>query len=243
MFDRESFESEKRGHIDAARRDARLIDKGREFLIHADKYNYGYFWRFMDIPIIQMPADIVLTQEILWDRKPTIVIEAGVAWGGSLVMYAAFQELYGKGQVIGIDTTIPSHNRKAIMNTPVSNRITLIEGSSTDPKIFESIKMRLETSDTILLVLDSNHSEDHVFNELKLWSQVLKKGDFLIVSDTIVEDIPYQIHRPRSWGPGNNPGTALAKFLQEETRFTADNQYSHRAMSSFNPGGYLECIR
>ena len=125
----------------------------------------------------------------------------------------------------------------------VSHRITLIEGSSTNLELFDSVKATLEPEEKILLILDSNHTESHVLSELRIWSQILKPGDFVIVSDTIVEEIPPQVHRPRPWGPLDNPGSALKKFLLENDRFSANNSYSKRAISSFNPGGYLDCIR
>lgn len=243
MFDRAAFEVEKNQEIRRALADPELLRKGREFLIHSDRYKYGYYWTWMGLPIIQMPEDIALTQEIMWDTKPDFVIEAGIAWGGSLALYAAFQELQGFGKVIGIDVTIPDHNREAILSTPVSHRISLIEGSSSDPEIFETISSQIPTGSNVLLVLDSNHSHEHVLAELKLWSPLLRKGNFIIVSDTIVEVIPEQKHRPRPWGPGNNPMTGMKEFLKSNDRFTSLNIYSDRAIVSFNPSGYLKCIK
>ena len=243
MFDRLGFEREKETEIKRALADPELLRKSRDFLIHSDKYKYGYFWEWMGLPIIQMPEDIVLTQEVLWETKPDFVIEAGVAWGGSLAMYAAFQELQGFGKVIGIDVTIPEHNRLAIMNVPVSHRINLIEGSSSDPMIFKMVADQIPAGSNILLILDSNHTHEHVLAELILWSPLLKPGNFIIVSDTIVEEIPTQTHRPRPWGPGNNPMTGMREFLEANDRFSADNSYSNRAYASFNPSGYLKCIK
>lgn len=243
MFDRAAFEIEKNQEIQRALADPELLRKGRDFLIHSDRYKYGYYWTWMGLPIIQMPEDIALTQEIMWETKPDFVIEAGIAWGGSLALYAAFQELQGFGQVFGIDVTIPAHNREAIMNTPVSHRISLIEGSSSDPDVFEQISSQIPTGSNILLVLDSNHTHEHVLAELKLWSPLLQKGNFIIVSDTIVEVIPEQKHRPRPWGPGNNPMTGMHEFLKGHDRFTSANNYSERAFTSFNPSGYLKCIK
>jgi len=239
MFDRAAFEIEKEQDIARAKADQSLRNMGLEFVELSDKYKYGYNWTWMGLPIIQMPEDIVLTQELLWHLKPDFVIEAGVAWGGSLAMYAAFLELTEKGKVFGIDVTIPTHNRDAIMKCSVSDRISLIEGSSTDLGIFEFVKSQIPSESTVLLILDSNHTHEHVYNELNLWSPLVKKGSYIIVSDTIVEEIPEQTHRPRPWGPGNNPGTAARQFLKENTRFTSKNAYSDRTFASFNPNGYL----
>lgn len=243
VFDRAAFEKEKVEEIGRALADPDMIRKGRDFLVHSDKYKYGYYWTWMGLPIIQMPEDIVLTQEILWETKPDFVIEAGIAWGGSLAMYAAFQELQGFGRVIGIDVTIPEHNRAAIMSVPVSDRITLVEGSSSDPEIFKQITSQIPPGSNILLVLDSNHTHEHVLAELRLWSPIMQPGNYIIVSDTIVEVIPTQTHRPRPWGHGNNPMTGMQEFLKDTDRFSSDNIYSHRTFASFNPAGYLKCLK
>jgi cephalosporin hydroxylase len=243
VFNRKAFEIEKAQEIQKALGDPDLLRKGRDFLIHSDRYKYGYYWTWMGLPIIQMPEDIVLTQEIMWETKPDFVIEAGIAWGGSLALYAAFQQLQGFGKVIGIDVTIPAHNREAILSTPVSNRISLVVGSSSDPEIYNQIVSQIPEGSNILLVLDSNHTHEHVLAELKLWSPLLQKGNYIIVSDTIVEEIPEQEHRPRPWGPGNNPMTGMREFLKGNDRFTSSNSYSDRAFTSFNPSGYLKCIK
>jgi len=242
VFDREAFEIERAKELDNALADKDLIKLGRDFLARADTHKYGYYWNWMGLPILQMPEDIALTQEILWETKPDFVIEAGIAWGGSLAMYAAFQELQGFGRVIGIDVTIPDHNREAIMSVPVSHRIELIQGSSIDSEVFNVISSKIPAGSNILLVLDSNHTHEQVLAELKLWSPLLQKGNYIIVSDTIVEVIPTQTHRPRPWGHGNNPMTGMLEFLRENHRFSAENVYSKRTFSSFNPSGYLECI-
>jgi hypothetical protein len=242
MFNRMNFNRDKEALISRARSDSELIKKGIDFVAHADRYNYGYYWTWMDLPIIQMPEDIMLTQELIWEIKPDYVIELGIAWGGSLAMYATFLEFLGQGRVIGIDITIPPHNAKAIMSCPVSSKITLIEGSSIDTEVFNQVKSHIPEGSRCLLILDSNHTHDHVYQELVLWSKLVLKESYIIVSDTFVENIPIQQHRPRPWGPGNNPGTATKKFLSENPRFSAHNSYSNRAIASFNPFGYLHAI-
>lgn len=242
MFERKKFDREKIDSISEARADGKLIQKGLDFVEYSDKHRYGYNWTWMDLPIIQMPEDIVLTQELLWELKPDFVIELGIAWGGSLAMYAAFMELSGKGQVIGIDITIPKHNAEAIMSCPVSSRISLIEGSSIDKSLFDNVAARIPKGSKVMMVLDSNHTHEHVYKELTLWSPLVHADSYIIVSDTIVEHIPAQDHRPRPWGPGNNPGTAAIKFLSENPRFTSENSYSDRAIASFNPAGYLKAL-
>jgi len=242
VFNRKQFDQEKTIWISKAKADSELIQRGLDFVEYSDRYRYGYNWTWMDLPIIQMPEDIVLTQELLWKLKPDYVIELGIAWGGSLAMYAAFMELVGKGQVIGIDITIPKHNAEAIMSCPVSARISLIEGSSIDKDLFKGVASKIPKNSTVMMVLDSNHTHEHVYDELNLWSPLVQAGSYIIVSDTIVEHIPAQEHRPRPWGPGNNPGTAALKFLRENPRFTSENSYSDRAVASFNPAGYLKAL-
>jgi len=239
MFDREGFETQKLANISEAFLDEELIQKGRSFVSHSDRYMYGYNWTCLGLPVIQMPEDIVLMQELMWELKPDFVVEAGVAWGGSLALYAMIQELSGAGKTIGIDVTIPAHNRAAIMGVPVAGRIQLIEGSSVDSKVVEIVASQFASNSTIMVVLDSNHSHEHVLKELRVWSEFVSSGSYLVVSDTIIEHIPLQTSRPRPWGPGNNPQTAVTQFLNENSDFTLENHYNKRAINSFSPGGYL----
>lgn len=239
MFDRKSFESQKLANIDKAFHDTELIENGRRFVSHSDRYMYGYNWTCLGLPVIQMPEDIVLMQELIWDIKPDFVVEAGVAWGGSLALYAMIQELLGTGKTIGIDVTIPAHNKAAIMGIPVAKRIQLIEGSSIDSKVVEAVTSQFTSNSKIMVVLDSNHSHEHVLEELRTWSEFVTPGSYLVVSDTIIEHIPLQTSRPRPWGPGNNPQTAVTQFLSENSDFTLENNYNKRAINSFSPGGYL----
>ena len=149
------------------------------------------------------------------------------------------QELSGTGKTIGIDVTIPAHNKAAIMGIPVAERIQLIEGSSIDSKVVEVVTSQFTSNSKIMVVLDSNHSHEHVLEELRTWSEFVTPGSYLVVSDTIIEYIPLQTSRPRPWGPGNNPQTAVTQFLSENSDFTLENNYNKRAINSFSPGGYL----
>ena len=242
MFDRVSFEAQKTKNIDSAYGDYELRKRGIEFIAHSDKFMYGYNWSCLGLPIIQMPEDIVLMQELVWELKPDVIIEAGIAWGGSLALYAMIQEIIGNGVTIGIDLTIPEHNRDAIMKIPVSHRIKLIQGSSISDSTINEVSKYLNTESKVLVILDSDHSHQHVLKELHIWSEFVTKGSYLVVSDTIVEDIPLQTNRPRPWGPGNNPKTALVEFLGQNPNFTDKNIFNRRAINSFSPGGYLQRI-
>lgn len=241
-FNFEEFVKERDVNIREAQKSEELRRLALEFVSLSDRYKYGYFWEWLGLPIIQMPEDILLTQELILREQPEVIIEAGIAWGGSLALYASMQTLIGAGQTIGIDVTIPEHNAKRILSTPVSSRITLFEGSSTDLGIFEKVRNRVDSNSRKLVILDSNHTHKHVLDELRIWSKLLNSGDWIIVSDTVVEHIPKQLHRVRPWGPGNNPGSALQQFLAENADFSDKNIYSDRTFASFSPRGYIKKI-
>ncbi|HBS52312.1 MAG TPA: cephalosporin hydroxylase [Coxiellaceae bacterium] len=242
MFDRKKFDSEKEQNIRKAHADIELNKAALNFITVSDRFGYAYNWTWLDLPIIQMPEDIILVQEIIWKTKPDIIIETGIAWGGSVVLYASILELIGKGQVLAIDKVLPQNNIDEIMKYNFSNRIKLFEGSSTDKNIVESISSYIKATDKIMILLDSNHSHEHVYNELKIWSPFVTLGNYLVVSDTVVEEIPEQIHRSRPWGHGNNPMTALNQFLLENKKFTRDNEYNYKANNSYTRNGYVKCL-
>lgn len=242
MFDRQKFETEKADNIKTAYAKKDLHEASLNFITISDRLNYAYNWSWLNLPIIQMPEDIVLTQEIIWETKPDIIIETGIAWGGSVVLSASILELIGNGKVLAIDKVLPQHNIDEIMKYKFSNRIKLFEGSSTDSSIFESVSQLIKPTDKVLLLLDSNHTHEHVYDELNMWSQFVKPGGYIVVSDTVIEEIPEQTHRQRPWGKGNNPRTAIDKFLEENKNFTRDNIYNFKALNSFTRSGYIKRI-
>ncbi len=240
MFDRDEFNQQKKRNIETAFNDKKLHDLAIKFITKSDQHNYAYNWTWLGLPVIQMPEDIVLIQEIIADIKPDVIIETGIAWGGSIVLYASILELLGNGKVIGIDVVLPQKNIDQIMKYAFSERIHLIEGSSTDQKILKQVQDLIAASDKVMVILDSNHTHEHVFNEIQLYKDFVSKDSYLVVSDTIVEEIPIQLHRPRSWGHGNNPRTAADLFLKSETFFSRDNEYNKKAINSFTRNGYLK---
>jgi cephalosporin hydroxylase len=242
MFIREDLETDKRKNARAQSQDQALRDVARDFIIRSDKYGYGYQWTWLGLPIIQMPQDIVLTQEIIWETKPDLIIETGIAWGGSVALYASMLQLIGKGKVIAVDLNLMDHVTAQIMRYPFSNRIHLYKGSSTDPAIVAKIKAHVEPGQSVMVLLDSNHTHDHVLQELNLYAPLVTKGQFLVVSDTVVEDIPPQGHRPRGWGPGNNPKTALQAFLKEHKDFDVDPYVNGKLLLTYSPSGYCRRI-
>ncbi len=242
MFDRDQFDQQKQKNIENAFEDKELNDLALKFITKSDQHNYAYNWTWLGLPIIQMPEDIVIIQEIIADSKPDIIIETGIAWGGSIVLYASILELLGNGKVIGIDTVLPQKNIDQIMNYSFSKRIHLLQGSSTDQKIITQVKDLIKPSDKVMVILDSNHTHEHVFNELQAYKEFVSKDHYLVISDTVVEEIPAQLHRSRPWGHGNNPRTAVDTFLKEEVRFSRDNEHNKKAVNSFTRNGYLKKI-
>jgi len=243
MFDREEFEKTRRESAAKQADDADLADVARDFIIGSDRHGYGYQWNWLGLPIIQMPSDIVAVQEVIWETQPDVIIETGIAWGGSVVLYASILELIGNGRVVAVDTVLPDNNVSAIMRYPFSSRITLLEGSSIDPEVAGRVKACIRDDDKVMVLLDSNHTHDHVLEELRIYAPLVTPGQHLVVSDTIIEDIPTQTHRPRPWAPGNNPKTALKAYLEETDRFEDARYINSKLLATFNPEGYLKCIK
>ncbi|MBS0533677.1 MAG: cephalosporin hydroxylase family protein [Proteobacteria bacterium] len=213
-----------------------------DVLMRSDEFGYGYQWTWLGLPIIQLPQDIVATQEIIWSCRPDVIIETGIAWGGSVALYASLLQLLDKGRVIAVDVNLMDHVRDQIMALPFANRIHLLKGSSTDPAIAAAIRQKIAPGQSVMVLLDSDHSHDHVLDELRLYAPLVTKGQYLIVSDTIVDDIPAQRHRPRRWGPGNNPKTALKAFIAEHPGFAVDRAIDDKLLMTYAPGGYCRRV-
>ena len=241
-FNRNELEGNKiRSAYDQAK-DESLQKLALDFVIHSDKHQYAYQWTYLGLPMIQLPADIVATQEIIWKAQPDLIIETGVAWGGSIIMYASLMQLYGKGEVIGIDLNLYDHVADQIMSYPFSDRIQLYKGSSIDMDIVEKVREHIKKGMKVMVLLDSNHTHEHVLNELRLYAPFVSKDQYLIVCSTIVESMPAQLHYSRLYGPGNNPKTALLEYMQECDRFEVDKYFNSKALTTFHPAGYLRCV-
>jgi cephalosporin hydroxylase len=243
VFNREEFEADKRRMANEQSQDKNLQKIAHEFLIESDKRGYAYHWTWLGLPIIQMPADIIATHEIIWQTKPDVIIETGVAWGGSIVMYASILELIGKGKVIGIDLNLMDHVEEQIMSYNFSKRIQLFKGSSVEPSLVEKVKSLIEPGQSVMVILDSNHTHEHVLDELRAFAPLVTKDQYLLVCDTYVEDVPLQTHRPRPWGPGNNPGTALREYVKDSDVFEVDEYLDKKILTTYTPGGYLKRVR
>ena len=206
------------------------------------RYSYNFTW--LGLPIIQYPQDMIAMQELIWDIKPDLIIETGIARGGSLIFYASILELIGKGEVLGIDIDIREHNRKEIENHPMFKRIKMIQGSSIDPAIVAEAKVHTEGKQTILVTLDSNHTHEHVLAELKMYSPFVSLNSYMVVYDTIVEKLPQEnLPGLRPWGVGNNPWTALNAFVKENPQFEIDQSINNKLLISVAPDGYLKRIK
>jgi cephalosporin hydroxylase len=182
-------------------------------------------------------------QEIIWKIKPDLIIETGIAHGGSLIFYASMLELLGgNGQVVGIDIDIRKHNRVEIEKHPMFKRITMIEGSSTEEKIVEEVR-RLAEGKKVLVCLDSNHTHEHVLCELELYAPLVSVGNYCVVFDTIIEDMPAGSFSDRPWDKGKNPKTAVYEFLKNNDYFEIDKNIENKLLITVAPDGYLRRIK
>jgi cephalosporin hydroxylase len=183
-------------------------------------------------------------QEIIWQVKPDLIIETGIAHGGSLIFYASMLELIGgESFVLGIDIDIRPHNREAIEEHPMAKRIKMIQGSSIDENIVEQVREFAAGKKRILVTLDSNHTHEHVLQELNFYSPLVTKDSYLVVFDTAVEDMPEDFFSNRPWSKGDNPKTAVQEFLETSDRFEIDNNIDHKILITVAPDGYLKCIK
>lgn len=210
----------------------------------SSRYEYSYHFRWLGRPFIQFPHDIVAMQEIIWQVKPNLIIETGIAHGGGLIFYASMLELIGgEGQVLGIDIEIREHNRVEIEKYAMFKRITMIEGSSTDEEVVRQVYEFAKGKSPVLVALDSLHTHAHVLRELELYSPLVRKGSYIVVFDTVIEDMPEGFFPDRPWGKGNNPKTAVHEFLKTNDRFIVDKEIENKLLITVAPDGYLKCVK
>jgi len=207
---------------------------------------HDYLWvhqtSWMGEPCLQLPTDILALSDIIFRTNPDYIIESGVAWGGTTLFLASCLDLIGGACVLGVDIFIPEDLRTRIFaRRRLAERIKLIEGSSLDPSTFKKIKEVVQDSAKVMVLLDSNHTHEHVYEELKIYAPMVGVGQYLIVGDTTIERQPPAANRPRPWGKGNNPATALKQFLAEDRdeKFQVDTELEGRLLFTNNPGGYL----
>lgn len=240
----EAFQAQVQQNIENLKKDTVLQRLSTVWMREAHFANYDYNFTWMGRPVIQMPQDLMAMQEIIFRVKPDLIIETGIAHGGSLVFYASMLELLGNdGQVIGIDIDIREHNRRAIESHPMFKRITMLEGSSTSTKIVKQVFDLAKDKQTVLVTLDSNHTHEHVLEELKLYSPLVTPGSYLVVFDTIIEDLLPNSFPNRDWDRGNNPKTAVWEFLRTTDCFIIDEDIESKLLLTVAPSGYLKCIK
>jgi cephalosporin hydroxylase len=217
----------------------------------ANAFNYSYHFEWLGRPIIQYPQDIVALQEIIWNVKPDLIIETGIAHGGSLILNSSILALLDlfdiesgivrdrSRRVVGVDIDIREHNKIAILEHPLSSRIELLEGSSTSVEIISKLRNLVKDYEKVMVILDSNHTYDHVKDELEAYSSFVTPGQFLVVFDTVIEKFEEGTFPNRNWGKGNNPMIAVNEFLEQKKEFTVMTEIENKLLITVAPNGYL----
>jgi cephalosporin hydroxylase len=244
-----SFEQEVAARIDANGKNEALESAAKAFTIASIEAKYSYNFSWLGRPVIQYPQDIVAMQELIWQVQPDLIVETGIAHGGSLIFSASMLELNAAcggppdARVVGVDIDIRAHNRSAIEAHPMFKRIALIQGSSVDPGIVAQVKALAAGRQRVLVCLDSNHTHEHALAELEAYAPLTTVGSYCVVFDTIIEDLPAELYPDRPWGPGNNPKTAVHEYLRTHPEFQIDERVDRQLQISVAPSGYLRRIR
>ena len=242
------FNQEKKNNIEKLS-DAKYQELGQDFIIKTAEAQYSYNFSWLGRPIIQFPQDIMALQEIIWKVKPDLIIETGIAHGGSLIFSASMLVLLEycgaieNGQVLGVDIDIREHNKNAIQEHPLSNKITMLEGSSIDAQMIVKVKEFAKNAGKILVCLDSNHTHEHVLAELNAYAELVSVGSYCCVFDTGIEDMPEDSFPHRPWGKGNNPKTAVWEFLKANDKFVIDKEIESKLLITVAPDGYLKRVK
>jgi cephalosporin hydroxylase len=240
--DRQEFEEGKQRQSVALGRDPEVFRQSLDLVTALDRYDYSYLWSWMGVPIIQMPADVMATQEVIWSTRPDVIIETGVARGGSVLFMASLLEMIGKGKVIGVDIDIRAHNRDSIEGHPMSKRVVLIEGGSVDEDTLTRVRAEIPPGARVMVVLDSDHSRSHVLAECRAYGPLVTPGCYMVVADTLVghvteDNAPKK--RSKVWFKGDEPLSALQDYLSETNRFEVDEVLNGKLVLSSSPGGYV----
>ena len=252
------FTKECKEEINKQSQDQLFLELSQNWMNQSWKHKYTYHFNWLGRPIIQMPQDILALQEIIWNIKPDLIIETGIAHGGSLCLTASLlalleleemknnsisQDEIIKRKVIGIDIDIRKHNREHIEKHFLSDKIEMIESSSVNKDTFNKVKSLSKDYNNILVMLDSNHTESHVLEELTLYSSLISKNSYCIVFDTIVEKMDPEFSKNRPWNKKNSPQSAINKFLKRNDNFIVDKTIDNKIILSMAPGGFLKKIK
>lgn len=244
-----SFDQEVTERVAANGQDSALKRSAQGFIEESLRTQYSYNFSWLGRPIIQYPQDIVAMQELIWTLKPDLIVETGIAHGGSLIFSASMLELNAAcggpqdAEVVGVDIDIRPHNRAAIEAHPMHKRISMIQGSSIAADIVEQVRRKVATRKNVMVCLDSNHTHDHVFAELEAYAPFTSVGNYCVVFDTIVEDVPGSLIKDRPWSKSNNPKTAVWKYLETHSEFEIDKGVDNKVLISVAPSGYLKRLR
>lgn len=255
MSDEREFREECLAEIKQQGENEKLKSLTQQWTEESFEAKYSYHFEWLGRPIIQYPQDIVGTQQLLWAVQPDLIIETGIARGGSLILYASLLELIAQcggpadAKVLGVEIDIRQHNREAIEAHPMSKRIEMLQGSSIDEDIVAQVKERAKSAKRVMVCLDSNHTHDHVLEELRAYAPLASVGSYVIVFDTVVEDLPDEFVANRPWGKGNNPKTAVFEYLKEleaggeaadQPAFSIDRVIENQLMITVAPSGFLK---
>ena len=240
----DSFEYDQRKNVIGMQSDSALQSAAHEVMDGVARNKYTYNFKWLGLPIIQLPTDIVAMQEVIWEIQPDVIVETGIARGGSLIFYASMLELLDNGgKVIGVDVDIRPPQREMIENHKLFKYVSLLEGDSTNENIFSEVRDLVGDRDNVLVILDSNHTHEHVLAELELYSTFVQQGGYLIVFDTVIADMPEDTLVGRSWTLERNPKTAVHEFLQKSDRFEIDKELEAKLLMTNAPDGFLRCIK
>jgi cephalosporin hydroxylase len=259
MTNHDKFRDDCLKEIEAQGADPGLLALSSEWIKKANSKKYSYHYEWMGRPIIQYPQDMAAMQEIIWRVNPDLILETGIAHGGSLVMSASMLALLdlcdgiksnstiepekSKRKVLGVDIDIRPHNRAAIEGHPMASRIQMIQGSSIDPGVIAKVRAIAANYSRVLVCLDSNHTHEHVLAELHAYAPLTSVGSYCVVFDTIIEDLPAEMFPDRPWGPGDNPKTAVWEFLKGHSEFEIDRVIQDKLLITVAPDGYLRRVR
>ena len=245
----EEFEHSKSINISNLGKDVVAHDSAIAFMLSSAPHKYTYNFSWLGRPIIQYPQDILAMQELIWKVQPDLIIETGIAHGGSLIFSASMLELNAicggcqDSEVLGLDIDIRTHNHEAIEAHPMFKRISMIQGSSIEPEVIEQVKAKAAGKQKILVCLDSNHTHDHVLAELEAYAPLTSLGSYCVVFDTLIEDLPNDMFPDRPWGKGNNPKTAVWEYLKTHPEFEIDKSIQHKLLITVAPDGYLKRVK
>lgn len=254
----EAFAVEVKRNIEGLGRDAGLRERSLGWLRAITPHRYAYNFRWLGRPVIQLPQDMVAVQELVWEARPDVIVETGIAHGGSLVLSASILAMLDLAdaavggtaldprrparRVVGVDIDIRPHNRRAIEGHPLAAWIATVEGSSIEPATVERVRALVPPGSRVMVMLDSNHTHEHVLEELRAYAPLVSPGSWCVVFDTLLEDMPAEFCAGRPWAPGNSPKTAVHAFLEEDARFEIDASIHEKLQLTVAPDGYLRRV-